>query len=222
MSDDARLPPEMGLAQPKPMEAPSANAAAEAAIARNDADVRLMERIRDGDQEAVIGLVDRFQHELVGFFYHLCWDQLVAEELAQDVFVNVYRSRSRYQATAKVRTYLYRIAHNLWIDHLRRQKRHLSLDAEVGEQSLRLVNLLKAPDAAEDTTGRDHVIRSRVHEALGNLPEGQREVFVLANNHGMKYQEIAAVLHIPEGTVKSRMHNAVRALRHELADLVDA
>jgi RNA polymerase sigma-70 factor, ECF subfamily len=188
---------------------------------RPDSDVRLMERIRDGDQDAVIGLVERFQNELVGFFYHQCWDQLVAEELAQDVFVNVYRSRSRYQATAKVRTYLYRIAHNLWIDHLRRQKRHLSIDAEFGEQSMRLVDVLKAPDAPEDTSGRDQLVRTRVHEALENLPEGQREVFVLANNHGMKYQEIAAILHIPEGTVKSRMHNAVRALRDELTDLIE-
>jgi RNA polymerase sigma-70 factor (ECF subfamily) len=185
-----------------------------------DPDVALMERIRDGDEEAVLGLVARFQHELVGFFYHLSWDQLVAEELAQDVFVNVFRSRARYQATAKVRTFLYRIAHNLWVDHLRRQKHHLSLDAEFGEQSLRLVDVLKAPDAPEDTTGRDHTIRARVQEALANLPEGQREVFILANNHGMKYQDIAAVLHIPEGTVKSRMHHAVRVLRDELADLV--
>jgi RNA polymerase sigma-70 factor (ECF subfamily) len=210
------------MAAAAPLEDPSRTGPDPAARARDEADVRLMERIRDGDQEAVIALVERFQNELVGFFYHLCWDQLVAEELAQDVFVNVYRSRERYQATAKVRTYLYRIAHNLWIDHLRRQKRHLSLDAEIGEQSLRLGDVLKAPPLPEDTSGRDHVIRSRVHEALGNLPEGQREVFVLANNHGMKYQEIAAVLHIPEGTVKSRMHNAVRALRHELSDLIEA
>lgn len=213
-----------GLRSTPPMSAASPITDTPEARQRDDEHVRLMERIRDGDQEAVILLVERFQHELVGFFYHLCWDQLVAEELAQDVFVNVYRSRSRYQATAKVRTYLYRIAHNLWIDHLRRQRRHLSLDAELGEQSLRLINLLKAPDEPDDLerSARDRIIRNRVQEALGNLPDGQREVFVLANNHGMRYQDIASVLGIPEGTVKSRMHNAVRALRGELADLVDA
>ncbi len=194
---------------------------------RDAGDIRVMERIRDGDQDAVILLVERgFQHELVPDSSPplLSWDQLVAEELAQDVFVNVYRSRSRYQATAKVRTYLYRIAHNLWIDHLRRQRRHLSLDAELGEQSLRLINVLKAPEAPDELErgARERIIRQRVQEALGNLPEGQREVFVLANNHGMKYQDIAGVLGIPEGTVKSRMHNAVRALRVELGDLVDA
>ncbi len=188
----------------------------------SDSDQIIMERIRDGDQQAVADLVRRFQHELLGFFYHQCWDQLVAEELAQDVFVNVYRSRARYQPTAKVRTYLYRIAHNLWIDHIRRQKHHMSIDAEMGERSLKLADILKAPgspDPEEET--RDNEIRTRLQESLEGLPEGQREVFVLANNHGMKYQDIAEVLGIPEGTVKSRMHNAVRALRDDLQDLIE-
>jgi len=188
----------------------------------SDSDQIIMERIRDGDQQAVADLVRRFQHELLGFFYHQCWDQLIAEELTQDVFVNVYRSRARYQPTAKVRTYLYRIAHNLWIDHLRRQKHHMSIDAEMGERSLKLADILKAPGSPDpEDESRDNEIRNRLQESLEGLPEGQREVFVLANNHGMKYQDIAEVLGIPEGTVKSRMHNAVRALRDDLQDLIE-
>lgn len=188
-----------------------------------DGDVRIMERIRDDDREAVVELVGRFQNELVGFFYHQCWDQLTAEELTQDVFVNVYRSRARYQPTAKVRTYLYRIAHNLWIDHLRRHKHHqVSLDAEVGESALRLVDVLKAPSERECDAGEDDRMRARIQVAVSALPEGQREVFVLANNHGMKYHDIGQVLGIPEGTVKSRMHAAVRFLRDELQDLVES
>ena len=188
-----------------------------------DPDVALMERIKNDDQEAVIALVERYQSELTGFFFHLSWDQLVAEELAQDVFVNVYRSRARYTATARVRTFLYRIAHNLWIDHLRRTRRHLSLDAEFGEDGPRLSDTIAAPDVSDHAgrVERESHIRDRVQQALELLPAGQREVFVLANNHDMKYHDIAAVLGIPEGTVKSRMHNAVRALRDELADLVE-
>jgi RNA polymerase sigma-70 factor, ECF subfamily len=198
-------------------------AAQETPRGMSDSDQIIMERMRDGDQSAVADLVRRFQHELLGFFYHLSWDQLVAEELVQDVFVNVYRSRERYQPTAKVRTYLYRIAHNLWIDHIRRQKNHMSIDAEIGERSLKLADILRAPgDDHAQIDNRDQLIRSRLQEALDGLPEGQREVFVLANNHGMKYQDIAQVLNIPEGTVKSRMHNAVRALRDDLQDLIDS
>ena len=82
--------------------------------------------------------------------------------------------------------------------------------------------MLKAPNGEDpDAVNRDETIRSRIQESLDGLPEGQREVFVLANNHGMKYQEISEVLGIPEGTVKSRMHNAVRMLRDDLQDLVE-
>jgi RNA polymerase sigma-70 factor (ECF subfamily) len=184
-----------------------------------DPDVAVMERIKGDDQEAVVELVGKYQSEFVGFFFHLCWDQLVAEELTQDVFVNVYRARARYVATARVRTYLYRIAHNLWIDHLRRRRRHLSLDAG-DDDGPRFGDSFAAP-AIHDGTARDVRIRDRVQQALDLLPAGQREVFVLANNHGMKYQDISGVLGIPEGTVKSRMHNAVRALRDELSDLLE-
>jgi RNA polymerase sigma-70 factor, ECF subfamily len=189
----------------------------------SDPDCVVMERIRADDREAVVELVRKYQHELVGFFYHQSWDQLVAEELAQDVFVNVYRARARWVPTAKVRTWIYRIAHNLWIDHLRRHRHHhTSLDAEVGESGLRLVELIEAPAAPEPDDGQAPRVRARIQQAVAALPEGQREVFTLANHQGMKYQDIANVLGIPEGTVKSRMHSAVRQLRDELADLVDA
>ena len=191
-------------------------------IVVSDPDVAIMTRVREGSQAAVDDLVARFQHELVGFFYHLAWDQGIAEELAQDVFVNIWRSRDRWVPTAKVRTWMYRIAHNLWIDHVRRHKRHLSLDAELdGEGSLNLADVLPAAAVHQPDVERDHTIRDRVQQALTDLPEGQREVFVMANDLGMRYQEIGAILGIPEGTVKSRMHHAVRALREDLADLVE-
>jgi len=183
-------------------------------------DTQVMERLRDGDDDAIGDLVDRYQNELVGFFYHHCWNQLTAEELAQTVFIKVYRARKRYQPTAKVRTYLYRIAHNAWIDHTRRQRHHLSLDLEVGEKGQRLADTMEGKDHA-GRAQRSELIQRRVQQAVNKLGEGQRDVWVLANNQGMKYEEIGRVLDIPEGTVKSRMHAAVRALRKELVDLVE-
>jgi RNA polymerase sigma-70 factor (ECF subfamily) len=188
--------------------------------AASAADLAVMTRIQGGDREAVIVLVEKYQDELVGFFYHLCWDQTIAEELAQDVFVRLYGARERWQPTARLRTWIYRIAHNLWIDHLRRKRGHLSIDEERAG-GLRLADVLVAAPAADpEAAERDERIRNRVREALDGLPEGQREVFVLANNHGLKYGDIAEALGIPEGTVKSRMHHAVRFLRDELSDLL--
>ncbi|MDA3963100.1 MAG: sigma-70 family RNA polymerase sigma factor [Planctomycetota bacterium] len=183
-------------------------------------DTQVMERLRDGDDDALAIIVERYQNELVGYFYHHCWDQLNAEDLAQTVFIKLFRARARYQATAKLRTYLYRIAHNAWVDFVRRQRNHLSLDAEVGHNGLRLVDTM-AQDFDPEENSREALVRRRIQEAVELLPEGQRDVFVLANNQGLKYQEIGGILDIPEGTVKSRMHAAVRNLRKHLADLVD-
>ncbi len=190
-----------------------------------DTDALIMARLRDGEdeEEATAALVERYQHELVGYFYHQCWNQTLAEELAQTVFIKVYHARRRWKATAKVRTYLYRIAHNAWIDHLRRSKHHISLDAEMGRSGMRLVDALADETAPQRLDAEEsQTIRERVREAVEKLPEGQRAVFVLANNQEMKYQEISEVLEIPVGTIKSRMHAAVRTLRRLLSDLVEA
>lgn len=187
-----------------------------------DSDTQVMERLRDGDDDALTLIVERYQNELVGYFYHHCWDQLTAEDLAQTVFIKLYRARARYQITAKLRTYLYRIAHNAWIDHLRRQRHHASLDAEIGPDGLRLRDCLSdGKNSDPGDVGHQSYLRRRIQEAVERLPEGQRDVFVLANNQDMRYQEISEVLGIPEGTVKSRMHSAVRRLRSELTDLVE-
>ncbi|MCS6969432.1 MAG: sigma-70 family RNA polymerase sigma factor [Planctomycetota bacterium] len=185
-------------------------------------DLALMARVRDGDREALVAIVRRYQDELIGFFYHLCGDQLRSEELAQDVFVRVYAARTRWQPTARLRTWLYRIAHNLWIDQLRRQRPLLSLDAERASDGQRWHEVLAAAPAREapDEEHRRY-LRQRVQAALAALPAGQREVFVLACDQGLPYRDIAEILGIPEGTVKSRMHHAVRALRDRLADLLE-
>lgn len=190
-------------------------------VAEDDDDIRIMERLRDGDCDAIGELVDRYQNELVGFFYHHVWNQIEAEELAQTVFINIFRARARYRVSAKVRTYLYRIAHNALIDHVRRRKRHLSLEAEVGAGGLTLRQVLPAEDAEYVDRDEQARTRERIRVAVEALPEGQRDVFVLANNQGLRYQEVGSVLGIPEGTVKSRMFAAVRSLRAALADLVE-
>jgi RNA polymerase sigma-70 factor (ECF subfamily) len=188
-----------------------------------DPDAAAMARLRGGDHEALAELVLRYQDELVGFFYHHCWDQLNAEELAQTVFCKIFQARERWQPTARVRTWMYRIAHNAWIDSLRRQRHHRSLDAAVdGSDGPSLGEVLAAP-ASSDRAAADsrERVRERIRNAVEHLGEGHRQVFVLANHQDLRYHEIAEVLGIPEGTVKSRMHAAVRQLRSELADLVE-
>jgi len=206
------------------MSAPAVQRQPGDAIRMCDPDARLFERLRDSEDvdAALTALVQRFQHELVGYFYHQCWDQRLAEELAQTVFIKIYQARHRYRIEAKARTFLYRIAYNAWVDHVRRQQRHraISLDAPMGRSEHSLGDALPAPGAPVTDAGDVQHIRQRIEQAVDRLPEGQRLVFVLANNQGFKYQDIADILDIPEGTVKSRMFGAVRRLRSELEDLI--
>jgi len=175
----------------------------------DDPEQHLMVAVRSGVDGSVEALVGRFQDELVGFFYHQCWDQGVAEELAQDVFVNAYRARERWVPSARVRTWLYRIAHNRWIDHLRRQRPHRSL-SDIAVDDL---------EAPMQSLAMDGSVRERLQAAVAALPDGQRVVVGLVVDGQLPYAEVARVLAIPEGTVKSRMFHAVRQLRTALGDL---
>ncbi|MBI4569759.1 MAG: sigma-70 family RNA polymerase sigma factor [Planctomycetes bacterium] len=186
-------------------------------------DAELMVAAAEGNREAFAEIVDRYQRPIVNFFYRNTWDRDLAEDLAQEVFVKLYRATPRYREAAKFSTFLYRIAHNHWIDWCRTagsRKRPLSLDAggeedEGGESyAARIPGREEAPDLALE---RRETL-DRIRDAVGTLPREQREVFVLAEMQGLRYAEISDILDVPVGTVKSRMHTAVMRLRDLLAE----
>lgn len=193
-----------------------------------DSDSELMERFRDGDEEAFRTLAQRFQRPLVNFFYRLTWDRFTAEDYAQEVFARIVRARARYRPRAKFRTWLFRIAKNYWIDRYREGKnapRMSSLDQPIGQDQgkpLTLEDTVEGPSPRPDDEVRRKEIGEAVKEAVKRLSEEQRLVFVLSENQGLKYAEIAEVLEIPVGTVKSRMHSAMHRLRELLRDVYDA
>ena len=179
-------------------------------------DVDLMVSFQQGDRESFEKLVRRHQVGLFNFFHRLLFhNRELAEDLTQEVFFRLYLHAGSYVATAKFTTYLYRIARNCWIDHVRKAGRrgtHHSLDVEDedgGRYSDRFAGREPEPlDVAERNDAVDWVNRG-----IETLPEEQRLVFVLGEIQGMKYADIGETLNIPVGTVKSRMHVAVQRLR---------
>jgi len=171
-------------------------------------DRALMLRARDGDREAFAELVRRHQRSLLNFFRR-CGVYTDAEDLVQQTFVRLYRYRQRYAPSAKLTTFLYLLARQVWIDELRRRQRkeHLrqALEAEPEPALQRAVQ-------PERSNGLD------LDAALAALPEGLRLVVVLGVYQDLPYAEIARVLRIPVGTVKSRMFNALRLLRRTLEE----
>ncbi len=184
-----------------------------------------MERFRLGDPRAFDVIVERFEAPLMRFFYRLCWDQGRAEDFTQEVFLRLLRSAHRYQARGRFSTFLYRIATNLWIDDYRSKKprpRLYSLDAANGEEEQPLRASVEAdqPSVLEDMVEEEQKVRMR--RALERLTQGHRLVFELAVYQGLPYPEISELLEIPVGTVKSRMHNAVKALKGLLVEQQEA
>jgi RNA polymerase sigma-70 factor (ECF subfamily) len=189
-------------------------------------DRELMLRVRGGDAEAFATLVSRHQKPLINFFYRrVYWDRSAAEDLAQDVLMRLWNARERYRPDAKFTSYLYRVAGNLVIDRARHRRAApppVSIDAAHGANAeLRLIEGLaaEAVEPGEQAARREWV--ERIKGALSGLSEEHREVFVLAHLQGMPYPQISEVLDIPVGTVKSRMHAAVRKLRGALRSLFD-
>lgn len=185
-----------------------------------DRDGDLLVRYRDGDAQAFRSLVDLYQNRLLQFFYRLCWDRDRAEDLTQELFIKLIQASRRYRPEGKLSTFVYRVATNLWIDHYRAARPHarlLSLDQVVlgGRADLTGREQNPAQHAVEDE--EKQVLR----QALESLTEPHRLVFELAVYQERPYAEISELLKIPLGTVKSRMHNAVHALKHLLGQPVE-
>jgi RNA polymerase sigma-70 factor, ECF subfamily len=191
-----------------------------------EADVDLLAKYREGDSQAFRQLVELYRDRMVQFFYRLCWDRDRAEDLAQDLFLKLLLSSKRYRPEGKMTTFVYRVATNLWIDHYRQQRprpKFQSFDQVVYPNSGRDTPMDYAGKEATPVENlADGEERAAMRRALERLTEPHRLVFELAVYQERPYGEISELLNIPVGTVKSRMHNAIAALKQMLGSASDA
>jgi RNA polymerase sigma-70 factor, ECF subfamily len=185
------------------------------------ADEQLMELYRDGDAGAFDVLYHRHKGGLYRYLLRQCKHKAVAEELFQDVWSNIIRSRERYQPSAKFSTFLYQVAHNRLIDYIRqRPGLALSLDTE-DENTGSLAELLPADAGGqpEIMVERKRLIETMV-EQIEALPTLKREAFLLREEAGLSLEEIALATGVTQETAKSRLRYAVAKLRDGLRGLV--
>ncbi len=181
---------------------------------RNEPD--LLAQYRDGDPAAFRALVDSYRDRMLQFFYRLCWDRDRAEDLVQELFIKLIMGSKRYRPQGRMSTFVYRVATNLWIDHyraLRPRPRMYSYDQVVHPDGDAAPQQFASDEAAPTDQLIDSEQRADMRRALGRLTEPHRLVFELAVYQERPYSEISELLDIPVGTVKSRMHNAVIALK---------
>jgi RNA polymerase sigma-70 factor (ECF subfamily) len=205
--------------------AASSTRSLQAAVAGSEgaSDAEVMLRVKAGDQSAFDYLVQKYRRPLVSFMYRMARNAAVAEDLAQEVFLRVYRSRANYEASAKFTTWLYRIATNLAVNHAR-DTRHeraevmVSLD-EPDDETGTTLDLPDATITAEQAiVQRERLlaIRSKVEA----LPERQRLAVVMHKYQQMDYREIAAVLKLSESATKSLLFRAYETLREQLKEFI--
>ena len=187
----------------------------------SDADVML--RVKAGDDGAFEFLLQKYRRPMVSYMYRMCHNAAAAEDLAQEVFLRVYRSRGNYEPSAKFTTWLYRIASNLAVNHARdsrheRPETTVSVDEPDQETGMTL-DLPDSTLTAEETILRRErmaAIRQRVQA----LPERQRTAVIMHKYQQMDYHQISEVLKLSESATKSLLFRAYETLRAQLKEFL--
>jgi RNA polymerase sigma-70 factor (ECF subfamily) len=189
------------------------------AVAALDYDAELMLRVKEGDGASFAVLLDKHRSSVIHFLYRMIQNQAVAEELAQEVFLRVYRSRATYEATAKFTTWLFRIATHLALNSLRDGKHERMQERlDDGTSDLPVRQLSDTRPSVEQSMVYQAKL-AEVRRAIGMLPEKQRAAVLMHKYEEMEYTQIAKVLNCSESAVKSLLFRAYETLRARLAHM---
>ncbi len=180
------------------------------------ADVDLVSRSLAGREESFEELVRRYQRPIVAYAYRLVGDYESALDLAQEVFIKVYSSLERYRPEYKFSTWIYKIAHNAAIDHLRRNSgarglEPLTLEADGANFERPLATGVLTPEQLSERSEW----RAEIETVVQLLPAAYRELIVLRHAHDLNYDEIAEITNLPLGTVKNRIFRAREMMREQ-------
>ncbi len=184
-----------------------------------DPDAALMLRVKQGDTAAFTELVEKYKQPVMNLAYRTLRDMTEAEDLAQNVFVQVYKSAARYRSTAKFSTWLFTIARNLCLNEIRRRSRHPadSLDAthsDQDDQPLQQYEDKKTFSPPESLLQGE--LTQQIDRALADLPENQRSAILLCRQEDLSYEEIAEALGCSVSATKSLIHRGRETLKERL------
>ncbi|OGV69439.1 MAG: hypothetical protein A2283_16465 [Lentisphaerae bacterium RIFOXYA12_FULL_48_11] len=172
---------------------------------QNNTDENLMGLVAGGDKDAFAVLVRKYLPGLLNFFHRMNVYSGDRDDLVQEAFIRLFNYRAKYTPTAKFRTFLYMIARQVQVDYFRKQQRRLSLSESLKEE-------VEEPGITNARRGKEEDRKEMVAKALETLSEEMKCVVVMSIYQGLKYAEIAKILNIPVGTVKTRMFHALQKL----------
>ena len=184
-----------------------------------------MARIKEGDMDALRDLIEAHQHRVIGTVAKMLGDEADAEDIAQQVFVRLWKSAGRYEPTAKFTTWLYKITRNLVFNELRRRKRHPARSLDQPLDPDEPDRTLQAPDPQAkppSTALLDQEMQAAIQRAIDALPETQRLAIILRRYDDISYEEIGEILDLSVPAVKSVLFRARTELREKLKHYLDA
>jgi RNA polymerase sigma-70 factor, ECF subfamily len=198
-------------------------AAADSAAGAGLTDADVMVRVKAGDDAAYEYLVEKYRRAMVSFMYRMAHNSAAAEDLAQEVFLRVYRSRGSYEPSAKFTTWLYRIATNLAVNYARdtrhqRPEQMVSIDESNDATGLKVDVADDSPSAEEEILKRERL--AAIRQKVQALPERQRMAVVMHKYQQMDYRQIGEVLKLSESATKSLLFRAYETLRQQLREFV--
>jgi RNA polymerase sigma-70 factor (ECF subfamily) len=184
-----------------------------------DPDADLVERWQEGDEAAFEALVRRHERRVFGLVLRMLGDREEAQDVAQEAFLSLHRHGHRFRREARFSTFVYRVAANAALNRRRSLGRKRAREDALARRQEVGIDLPSRPRDPEDAAVGSE-IQDQVQHALTQLPDDLRAAVVLYDIEGQSYADIAEILQIPEGTVKSRIHRARNALRERLRPLV--
>jgi RNA polymerase sigma-70 factor, ECF subfamily len=212
-----------GLLSMAATQAESDERSAEAQSGEGLSDAQIMLRVKAGDDSAFDYLVQKYRRPMLNFMYRMAHNAAAAEDMAQEVFLRVYRSRQNYEASAKFTTWLYRIASNLAVNRARdtrheRPENTVSLDEPDHNTGL----TMDLPD--DSLTAEEAIVRrerlAAIRQRVQALPERQRMAVIMHKYQQMDYRQIAEILKLSESAIKSLLFRAYETLRVQLKEFV--
>jgi RNA polymerase sigma-70 factor (ECF subfamily) len=184
-----------------------------------DPDAALMLRVKQGDWDAFAELVDKYKQPVMNLVFRMLHDAAEAEDLAQVVFLQVYKSANRYEASSKFSTWMFTIARNLCLNEIRRRSRHPadSLDASHPEHDDQPLQQFEDKSTFSPPEGLlQSELEEKIEQALAELPENQRTAILLCRGDELSYEDIAKVLGCSLSATKSLIHRGRETLKQRL------
>jgi len=178
-------------------------------------DISLMKRVSGGDETAFSSLYAAYHSKIRNFFFSLTRNNCLSADLTQETFLRIWKFRERYSVSGSFLSYIFGFSRNIWLEQCRKNRRQYSSELD-DASAIEIERFMAVPSPKPDTAADRTEINEKIFDALEELPDEQRMVFLLRSVEGLSLEEIAVVMQCPRNTVRSRQITALKKLRQLL------